>query len=312
MLTYLSRRACMLVLCISVGSSAQAQIVQESWDWVTTCKKIVKSFRGTPGTVCHFGDSITYSNGYSQWARYGKGKTAGDNAILQWMHVQSRGPDTPTAKPDDFPAILNAWKNDGFWLAYVDRPGGGSMTAQSGIRTDQYINGSYNLPPLEAMLDAYNPQIAIIMLGTNDASANRPAAQVAQNMEQIIAHVLWQDGRKSTQFRGTIPVLSTIPPKKDDLADVNAYNQAFVLLAKKYKIPLIDFYGHCMSRHPNDWLGTLISGDGVHPSANDAAGDPYVNNGANLSRSGLLLRCWLSVQKVKEIAARALSMNIPK
>ncbi|HHN46788.1 MAG TPA: SGNH/GDSL hydrolase family protein, partial [Planctomycetes bacterium] len=183
-----------------------------------------------------------------------------------------------------------------------------SYTAQSGIRTNQYIDGSYNLPPVKDMLDAYNPQIVIIMLGTNDASANRPAAQVSADLETIIAHVLWREGRPARTYRGAIPVLSTIPPKKDDLQDVQAYNAAIAALARKYKLPLIDFYGEIMKRRPNDWLGTLISGDGVHPSAGNAAADPYANNGEALRNSGLLLRCFLTVQKVKEIAVKALNL----
>jgi hypothetical protein len=304
-------KLCLAMTICLTALPLRAEIVKETWDWVGQCKKIHADFKGVPGTVCHFGDSITYSNGYSQWARHGLGQTAADKEVVKWMHVQSQFLQAPTDNARDFKPILQAWKNDGFFLAAVDRPDGGSFTAQSGITTEQYLAGTYNLPPVEDLLNNYNPDIVILMLGTNDASKNRPVAAFSKDLETIIMHILWKDGKQSKTFRGTIAVLSTIPPKKDDMQDVEAYNKAIVILATKYQLPLIDYCGEVLSRHPNDWLGTLISEDGVHPSANNCAADPYINNGENLGKCGYLLRGFLTVQKVKEVMTKVMGMTLP-
>src|SRR3982751_2134457 len=74
-------------------------------------RKVAAKFTGKEGVVLHLGDSITYANQYSGWARFGKGKTPQEEAALKWMHC---GADNDT---------------DGWYLARVDRPGGRSDTA---------------------------------------------------------------------------------------------------------------------------------------------------------------------------------------
>lgn len=285
---------------------ARAGIVKEDWDWRETVREISKHYKGEQGVVCHFGDSITYSNPYSGWARYGKGKTAEDKDTTKWMRVNQGDRSGGNLNPKDFQKILSKWNHDGWWLAYTDRPGGGSYTAQSGIRTNQYLEGSYNLPPVEDMLDNYKPQMVILMLGTNDASAGRKPEEVGRDYEEIVKRILWDDGRPQQAYRGTIPVLSTIPPhvKKDDLA--RAYNAVFVAVARKYKLPLIDLYGEVVARRPDGtWNGTLLNNGDVHPTSRsgnfDNSSDPYADNGEALKWSGYLLRSWLSVQKVTEV-----------
>ena len=307
---YLNRLCLILTICL-MSLPLRADVVKETWDWVGQCKKIHADFKGVSGTVCHFGDSITYCNGYARWPRYGQGMKPSDKEVVKWMHVQSQVPHAPADHASNFKAILEAWKNDGFFIAAVDRPDNGSFTAQSGITTEQYLAGTYNLPPVEDMLNNYYPDIVILMLGTNDASHNRPVAAFSKDLEAIVMHILWKDGKQSKTFRGTIPVLSTIPPKKDDMQDVEAYNRAIVLLATKYQLPLIDYCGEILSRHPNDWLGTLIDLDGIHPTFGDASADPYANGGENLKKSGYLLRGFLTVQKVKEIMTKVMGMTLP-
>ena len=80
-------------------------------------------------------------------------------------------------------------------------------------------------------------------------------------------------------------------------------------MAQTKKIPLIDYYQEVVRRRPNGtWMNTLISSDGVHPSADyggsHADSDPYASSGTALSNSGYLLRDWLSVQKIQEIKTK--------
>ncbi len=250
-------------------------------DYVEPMKKVAAKFKGKEGVVLHLGDSITYANGYSGWARYGKGKTPQDEAVCKWMHV---------GKDDD---------TDGFYLCRVDRPGGRSDTAASGVRTDEYIaGGKGGLPALAEILKKYNPQMAVVMLGTNDATAGKSAAEVKANLAKIA---------DALAANGTIPVLSTIPPYVGKEEVVKGYNGALQELARERKLPLIDYWGEIMKRRPADWKGTLVSEDGVHPTVNQGGADPGSEpTEQNLKNSGLLLRGWLSVRKIAEVKERVL------
>jgi lysophospholipase L1-like esterase len=249
---------------------------QKAADYADAMKKVAAGFKGKEGVVLHLGDSITYANPYSSWAKYGQGKAAEDQAILKWMHCGSK---------DDL---------DGWHLASVDRPGGRSETAASGVRSDEYLaGGKGGLPPLAEILKKYNPRMAVVMLGTNDASAGRPAAQYKASMLQIVDAIL---------ANGTIPILSTIPPhpKKEELA--KSYNLAIQEICRERKIPMIDYGGEILKRRPADWNGTLLAKDDVHPTAGvggaQAGSEPTEEN---LKNSGYLLRGWLSVRKIAEV-----------
>lgn len=264
------------------AGDAKPAVVKDTWDWPAAMQKVTRQFKGTPGMVLHIGDSITYANPYGGWARGGQGKTESDKAILAWMH---------TGKGNDL---------DGWHLAAADQPGGRSFTAAGGMRLNQALEGDFHgLPSIAQMLKKYNPQVVVLMLGTNDASANRPVVQYKADLEKAIGLIL---GNHS------ILVLSTIPPHihKQELA--RQYNQVIVEAARRHALPLIDFYGEIVSRQPGlAWNGTLLQKDDVHPSAH--AGE--VNAGSaptpeNLAKVGYLLRGWLTVQKIKEVKAKAI------
>lgn len=250
-------------------------------DYADAMKKVAAKFTGKDGVVIHIGDSITYANQYSGWARYGKGKTPQEEAACKWMHV---GADNET---------------DGWFLARVDRPGNRSDTAVSGIRSYEYLEGGKGgIPPLAEVVKKFNPQMAVVMLGTNDVNGGRSAAQYKADMVKVADTIL---------ANGTIPILSTIPPVKGKEEAVKAFNVALAEIVKEKKLPLIDYHGEIVKRRPGDWLGTLISNDGVHPTADHAgssAGSEPTEE--NLKNSGYLLRGVLSVRKIAEVKARVL------
>jgi hypothetical protein len=254
---------------------------KDTADYVDAMRKVAAKFKGKEGVVLHLGDSITYANGYSGWARYGAGKTPQDLAVCKWMHV---GADDDT---------------DGFFLCRVDRPGNRSDTAASGVRSDEYLaGGKGGLPPLAEMLKKYSPQMAVVMLGSNDVRQPRPVGEYKADMTKIVDMILAQ---------GAIPILSTIPPYAGREKEVEAYNAALKEIVRDRKIPMIDYWGEILKRRPSDWKGTLISDDGVHPSAEhggaNAGSEPTE---ANLRNCGLLLRGWLSVRKIGEVKERVL------
>jgi len=258
-------------------------VVAETWDWAKAMMPVAKAFKGKPGTVVLLGDSITYANQSSRWARAGKnarGATAADKAILAWSHA------------DEGKKATNGW-----WLAAVDRPSGRSETAASGIRTDQFIKGGFHgLPALSAILDKFNPQVAFILLGTNDAHGRKPD-DVVKDMNTIVETVI---------NHGTIPVLTTLPPARNARmhARIKQINQHYLSLAAARKLPIIDLYGEFVSRRPKGaWAGTLVGPDGVHLTHALADGPPTKEN---LAKCGYLLRCFLTVRKLQAVKTKVI------
>ncbi len=256
-------------------------LVSESWDYAPAMKKVTQKFTGTVGVVLHMGDSITYANPYSQWARYGKGKTPADKALCEWMHTNQ----------------LN--EKDGWYLCSVDKPGGRSVTAAGGIRINQYLKGGRaGMLSLADLLKTYNPQMVVLMLGTNDASAGRKVKDYEQDMKKALELIL---------ANGTIPILSTIPPHPRRMELAKSYNQVLQKLAKEKQIPLIDYEKEILKRRPMEWNGTLLNKNDVHPSARYEETTPTSEpTPANLQNSGYLLRGWLSVRKIGEVKIRVL------
>ncbi|MCX7804087.1 MAG: SGNH/GDSL hydrolase family protein [Planctomycetota bacterium] len=270
---------CAAAFAVSWAAGAEVKAPKESWDWASAMLPVAKKFDGPEGVVVHIGDSITYANPNTQWARIGKGKTAEDEEILKWSHAYKEESD------------LNGW-----WLAVVDRPGYRSETAASGIRVDQYLKGGFRgMPSPDEILKKYKPQVAIIMLGTNDATARRKVEDVAKDMSELIDKLL---------DAGTIPVLSTLPPHRWRMELVRSYNDAYRKLAAEKKIPMIDLFAEMEARQPGPKVfGTLVASDGVHLTHEKAADEPTEEN---LSSCGCLLRCWLAVQKLKEVKKNVL------
>jgi lysophospholipase L1-like esterase len=265
-----------VLLLAAVPARGEEKPLPQTWDYAKAMKKVAEHFKGRPGVVIHVGDSITYANPYGQWARGGQGRTDEDKAILAWMHAGT-GNDT-----------------DGWWLAATDLPGGRSYTACGGIRADEMLAGGRSkMPPVAELLDTYKPQMAVLMLGTNDASANRPVAAYRADMEKAVDLML---------ERGIVCILSTIPPHigKPDLS--RSYNDALRQLAKARELPLIDYEQEIVRRRPDDWNGTLLQKNDVHPTgSHGGATASSAPTAENLRNSGYLLRGWLSVQKIAEV-----------
>ena len=233
---------------------------------------------GRPGVVLHVGDSITHANPYGQWARSGAGRSDDDRAALAWMHA---GADDDT---------------DGWWLARADHPDGGrSYTACGGIRADEMLaGGKGGMPSLGALIEKYRPQVVVLMLGTNDASAGRDVAAYRADMED--------GGRPDARARRRRDPLHDPAASGPPEALARSYNEALRSLARSRKLPLIDYEREILGRRPDDWDGTLLGKGDVHPTAERAAVTPTSTPTAeNLRESGYLLRGWLSVRKIAEV-----------
>ncbi len=285
-----------------------------------------KSLRGAagkiPGMVIHVGDSITHANPYGQWARFGQGRTAEDLEITGWSHADVA-----------FPKVQNdATQVNGWYLAAADTSGIRGMTAAGGIQALEMRLGTENggsampqthdfaeatalvadgstLPgnlQIETLATAFaGAQFAVVMLGTNDATSFRPAGDFLADLSAII---------DALEARSIVAILSTIPPHPQARALAASYNTGIRALARSRALPLIDLEAEILERRPGEsWNGTLLVTNDVHLSgaagAFNSASDPYTPGGNPVTHStgdacasvGYLLRCWLTVQKLKEV-----------
>ena len=143
-----------------------------------------------------------------------------------------------------------------------------SLAAYGGWTTADVLNPAKADPaqcftgetPLHCEYRHTKPAIALILLGTNDVSAQSADAYRA-NMTRIVADSL---------EAGVIPVLSTIPPRMQFEGQVNDLNRILVEIATEYGVPISD-YAAAMKLLPNYGL----SEDGVHPSW--PTGDPVLS-----------------------------------
>lgn len=266
-------------------SAPAAGVFKEDWDWASAMRRVAEQgrARNREGVVLSLGDSLTYANQSTRWARNPKDATPEEKAVLQWSHA---------GKQDD---------SDGWHLASLDAPGGGrSETAVTGIRADEYIRGGKaGIQSLKETIEKYKPQVAFVLLGANDVSKGRSPGDVARDMATILDALL---------ANGTIPVLQLTAPRanavKDDLT--RQVNTEYIRLARERKIPVIDLYGEFVTRAPDGaWKTQLLNKDGIHFSTTLAGGPPTPENLANC---GYLLRCWLAVGKLREVKAHAIDV----
>ena len=321
----------MAALLIVVAASAfpandkqQANSYDDAWEntWVTHCRSVLSGGSGkTTGFVLEVGDSITHSNPNAQWPRYGSGKTSEDSTLCNWIQSSTWNS-----------ASIDVTVKNGFYLAAMDVSNRG-MTASSGIATDEFLSGNGNGGPampsdttpssakvkiadttysgnihIDTMIAAFSDaQFAVLMLGTNDANDGRTTSAFIADLTTIVDKL---------EAKNIVAILSTIPPTTaSGSASVDPYNAAIRNFAQTRGLPLIDFNAEILARKPGTtWQNTLISNDGVHPSASGgtsytAASDPYADGGdAATHRTGpacddvgYLLRSWLTIQKLKEV-----------
>lgn len=281
--------ALLALLCAvpEAGARAGEEPIPQEWEYAPAMREVARRGTGRTGVVLHVGDSITYANPYGQWARAGAGKTPEDEAALAWMHA---GADDDT---------------DGWWLARVDLPDAGrSYTACGGIRADEMLaGGKGGMPSLAGLLDKYRPQMVVLMLGTNDASAGREVAHYQADMEEASDLILG---------RGVVLLLSTIPPHPGRPELVRQYNQGLRTLARSRGVPLIDYEREILRLRPGDWSGTLLGKDDIHPTAGMGGASPIsAPTAENLRNSGYLLRGWLTVRKIAEVKRTVLDGLTP-
>ena len=132
------------------------------------------------------------------------------------------------------------------------------------------------------------------MIGTNDVSAGHVPESYEGDLRKIVNKCL---------SAHCVPILNTIPPRRGKEEAVEAVNAIIRGVAKEASIPMVDYHAACLLLRPgNSWDGTLVSGDGVHPTGgktNDYSAD-------NLKICGYALRNWMNFMAVRELVFRVL------
>jgi len=237
-------------------------------DWVEPMKTVHAAFRGQAGCVAQLGDSITYSMAF--WSPIGW-----DEAD-KYLKKDDGLPKRPEGK---------RWRDTlkGF------RDKGPKHGNYSGWRVGNVLKA------IDAVLAQKRPEMAIIMVGTNDISGGNVPGSYRPGLEQIVRKCL---------AAHCIPILNTIPPRRGRQDAVEGANEVIRAVAKQFKVPLADYHAACLRLRPGDsWDGTIISRDGVHPSG----GKSNVYTDENMKVCGYALRNWVNFLAVREVYFRVIA-----
>ena len=250
-----------LLTIFLLGSGAHAAPPKLAPDVLKHAQEIHVGFKGQRGYVAQFGDSITYSMAFwsaMSWSDPGK-----------FLPTDDGLPTTP-AKP---------WKDS----IKGARDKGAKFANYSGWKVGDLLKS------VDAVLARDKPEAALIMIGTNDINGKKVPEGYRAGLEEVIAKCL---------AAHCVPILNTIPPRRDHDEAVAALNLIIREIATAQKLPLVDFHAEILRLRPGKtWDGTLISKDGVHPSGEK--NNLYDED--NLKTSGYALRNWLDFLAYRQL-----------
>jgi len=248
-----------LCLAFLVARVSMAQVPP----WVAPMKSVHARFTGQPGTLAHFGDSITVTMAY--WAPVADKPRNMDDATARG---QAR------VKSYLRPECWRSWKGPKFGSD-------GRMTVRWA-----HVN-------VDAWLKALNPEVVVIMFGSNDVG-DMELAEYETKLREVVQRCL---------RNGTIVILTTPPPRHGRVEKSRFFAAAARKIAREEQLPVIDYAAEILQRRPDDWDGalpqfknapgdeyqvpTLMARDGVHPSnptrwVNDFSADGLKHNGYGL------------------------------
>lgn len=235
---------------------------------ITAMQEVHGAFSGQQGYVAQFGDSITHSMAF-------------------WSPIGWDNPDRFLTEDDG----LAKKPTNGRWRDYVKgtRSKGAEHGNGSGWKAGRLLEA------VGPVLERDRPEVAIIMIGTNDISSGKVPQQYRQQLEAII---------KKCLAAHCVPILNTVPPRRGRDQAVRDLNRIVRDVAKEQSIPLVDYHAACLRLRPEGtWDGTVLSADGVHPSA----GKTNDYSVGNLRQCGYALRNWMNFLVLRQVYHRVLA-----
>ena len=266
-------RSVAIVLLAAVSLQSPFAQAAEQSAWAPAMKKVHANFKGKRGTFAHFGDSITYSMAF--WSS------------LQWKPAKALDGLEQSRQRVMKYMVKDCWRG---WKGAAYGNYSGKTVAWANSNADRWLK-------------KLNPQVVLIMFGTNDLGGVSVEKYEA-GLRKLVAKCL---------ANGSVVILSTIPPRSGRETKAAAYAKVARKLAKELSVPLSDFHAEILKRRGDDWNGaadkfkgyktyevpTLIARDGVHPSnpakwGRDFSAEGLRHNGFNL-RSYLTLKAYVEV-----------------
>ncbi|NQT93058.1 MAG: SGNH/GDSL hydrolase family protein [Lentisphaerae bacterium] len=251
------------------GVSSESKVDTKPY-WLKPMTRVRARYIGRPGYVAQFGDSITFSMAF--WSG------------MSWHDPSPFLPDDGLPKtPKDKP-----WRH----VIRGARDKGGRFANGGGWRSNGLLSA------VDPVLRRTAPEVALIMIGTNDIRPGHVPASYRSSVRGIVVKCL---------EAACIPVLNTIPPMRGSVRAAEEANRIVREIAVEMKVPLVDYHVEILKRRPGtSWDGTLVSPDGVHPSG----GKVIDYSEENLKESGYALRTWLNFLMFRQIYFRILE-NAP-
>jgi len=251
--------------------------------WTDAMAKVHKRFSGEKRTFAHFGDSITVT-------------------LAFWTPLLYSRKNAPEEMEQAYQVVRKYLKKE-CWRDWK-----GPEFGNEGRMTIRWAHKN-----IDNWLSRLNPEVALIMFGTNDLTSVGLEEYIKKTREVV----------QKCLNNGSVVILSTIPPRHG-LADKAAiYADAVRKIARQMKVPLTDFHSEILKRRPADWDGalnkfaqyegyyvpTLLSRDGVHPSNPKKYSDDYSKEA--LKCCGYSLRNYLVLMKYAEVL-KTLSLVSPQ
>jgi lysophospholipase L1-like esterase len=270
---------------VVIAMATGAVLAAEPPDWVGPMKEVHAKFTGTPGTLALFGDSISVS-------------------LAFWSPLQG----SPKNMSDDMKAnhaLVKEYLKPDCWSKWR-----GPKYGNNGRMTIRWADEN-----VATWLKDLNPEAAVIMFGTNDLGELR-RDEYERKTAAVVDRCL---------KNGTVVILTTPPPRSGHLEKSKDFADAVREVAKKKKVPVIDYHPEILKRRPDDWDGagskfkdvkggeyevpTLIARDGVHPS-NPRAHQDYSDE--SLSKNGYALRNALTLTAYANVVRLVMRPNAKK
>jgi hypothetical protein len=269
----LSTLACLLAFTSAARGQGRGAAPPEGRDWREEVVQVHARFKGRPGTFAQFGDSITETLAF--WAPL---KHARKNAPPEMERAFRR------VESYLRPECWRDWKGPEF----------GSQSGQTIGWAEDHVG---------AWLERLDPEAAVVMFGTNDLH-DLKVDDYRDRLRSVVRRCL---------DRGTIVILSTIPPRHGFAEKSETFAGAARKVARDLSVPLVDYHAEVLKRRPDDWDGagegfrrfqghevpTLMARDGLHPSAPRFYQDDYSEEA--LRNHGYGLRNYLVLMKYAEV-----------
>ncbi len=206
-----------------------------------------EAYGNDPGVFAKIGDSITASPSFLQALACESplGASAELRGTLEFFGETS----VPRGGEEAHCPVSNSYSRLG--IAAV-----GGWRAVDALLPRESFPECQGLPAVSCELQLLSPSVALIMFGTNDLE-DFTAVQFRRDLARVVRRV---------SGAGTIPVLSTIPPRAQRRFSprVARFNAEIAALAENRALPLWNFWRQLTGRGIPS-LG--LSRDGVHPSA---------------------------------------------